>query len=849
MSDSNDISDKTCEVLDVDAWINNYYRVQKPPFNCIICNHKYHSHTGIFYHLRNRDHNIGQNTPGKPLPKQFLPPGVKNPEPQGKVVKNQENEYLKRLSQSQSENDSESSSQILPLNEINTEGLVKLDKKAWLNNKFKYEPPPYRCPLCGHAYESMTGIQYHLRNFNHHLNRNTPGIDLPDQYLPTGMTNPEKPELTQSEEERENRYKKTFAWRENDDDFRKRKRKKRRSNFSNYAHRIKIREMRRQQYDSDSSFPSGASPYSLPGNRIEVLPSRRGTDRKNVSLEVRNPNIRQTNLSYEEAQHMVEIDTVPLGETKGPHRLARLDIGKDLCFDFEELDLNEIDDDASSHMESEQSSRRHDEILEEIARLSDLEFGINSPSKRTRSKSMDQPDTPVKGKKKLFQPRKNIITTANATAKKPLPDVQLDTDLVSVKSGVLPKSYQLKEELPYEVIEYDLDDEDTIWLEAINERRRNVGHSDIPEALAERLIDEVERESVFELSKKKTSYNPTSSSVTNSPEFQDETVVPDDEAVCCICGDGSCTDTNQILFCEMCNIAVHQECYGIPYIPESAWLCQRCLHSPSKAVSCVLCPNKTGAFKPVNGGRGWCHISCALWIPEVLFGNSVFLEPIENIERVPQKRFSMKCTICRKSKVGACIQCCKSNCFKGFHVTCGQKAGLYMNMETQSSYGAQGQQTVQCIKTAYCLMHSPENWSPKPIRSTEVVSKRKKSRKDDARNRAVQSLSEKPLVSAPYVPTGKVGSILAHLSDVRDRGQFLQNLLSYWTQKRQARSGAPLLKRLQNKIKGANRAVNFSPSIDALRENLQYWKTLRQDLERVRLLFEIFDQVLQNFSR
>lgn len=251
------------------------------------------------------------------------------------------------------------------------------------------------------------------------------------------------------------------------------------------------------------------------------------------------------------------------------------------------------------------------------------------------------------------------------------------------------------EELDEEV-EYDMDEEDYAWMELVNEKRRSEGVSQVSHNLFEFLMDRFEKESF---------------SVTRGQS--DLRAAVDEDAVCCICMDGDGADSNVILFCDSCNIAVHQECYGVPYIPEGQWLCRHCLQCPLRPAECVFCPNKGGALKKTDDGR-WGHVACALWVPEVGFSDTVFIEPIDGVRNIPPARWKLTCYLCREKAAGACIQCDKVNCYTAFHVSCAQKVGLYMKMEPVKEAPESGA-TFSVKKTAYCCSHTPDSWSHRPL--------------------------------------------------------------------------------------------------------------------------------------
>jgi bromodomain and PHD finger-containing protein 1 len=367
------------------------------------------------------------------------------------------------------------------------------------------------------------------------------------------------------------------------------------------------------------------------------------------------------------------------------------------------------------------------------------------------------------------------------------------------------------EELDGEV-EYDVDEEDTTWLSLMNEQRETAGLTPVSVDSLELLMDRLEKESYFQ-----ASVNGHTGAVV------------DDDAVCCICMDGECQNTNVILFCDMCNLAVHQDCYGVPYIPEGQWLCRRCLQSPSRAVDCVLCPNQGGAFKQTDRGH-WAHVVCALWIPEVRFANTVFLEPIDSIETIPAARWKLTCYVCKQRSVGACIQCHKTNCYSAFHVTCAQQAGLYMKMDTVKDSG--DSQPVLVQKIAYCDVHAPIE-SRDDSKKEDARQKMKKARKLLAKKRTTA-----PVILIPTIPPERIQEI-GSLVTITKKSYFIQRLIAYWTLKRQFRNGVPLLRRLQS-AQGGPRDSNTS-NVDTIElcRQLKYWQCLRQDLERARLLCEL----------
>ncbi|KAJ2829837.1 hypothetical protein GGI24_002050 [Coemansia furcata] len=248
------------------------------------------------------------------------------------------------------------------------------------------------------------------------------------------------------------------------------------------------------------------------------------------------------------------------------------------------------------------------------------------------------------------------------------------------------RNVELTEEDLAARVEYDLEVVDREWLRSFNDERA-AGSAEVTANVLEELIDGIEK-IWFDLVK----------DVQKAISAIQQEQLPPEESACAICGEEECDNTNAIVFCDGCNLAVHQDCYGVPYIPEGQWLCRKCMLSPDTPVACLLCPQRGGAFKKTTANK-WAHLLCALWIPEVGIANSVYMEPIDSVDQIPRSRWKLYCSLCHR-KVGACIQCSQKQCVTAFHATCARKARLSMAVRVDRRSG-------DTVFRAFCERHTP----------------------------------------------------------------------------------------------------------------------------------------------
>ncbi|XP_019504899.1 PREDICTED: protein Jade-3 isoform X2 [Hipposideros armiger] len=317
-------------------------------------------------------------------------------------------------------------------------------------------------------------------------------------------------------------------------------------------------------------------------------------------------------------------------------------------------------------------------------------------------------------------------------------------------------------ELAASMCRYDLDDMDIFWLQAFNEDLAEMGYGAVDENLMEKAIEVLERH--------------CHENMNHAIKTEEGLGIEyDEDVICDVCRSPDSEEGNDMVFCDKCNVCVHQACYGILKIPEGSWLCRSCVVGIHP--QCVLCPKKGGALKTNKTGNKWAHVSCALWIPE----------------------------------------CSVKSCITAFHVTCAFEHNL--EMKTILDEGDE-------VKfKSFCLKHSENKQKPgeaeyPPPRAAEQS--QAKSEKTGLRAQKLRELEEE------FYTLVNVEDVATELGLPTLIMDFIYN---YWKLKRKSNFNKALLPPKENEENGL-----MQPKEESIHTRMRMFMHLRQDLERVRNL-------------
>jgi hypothetical protein len=206
-----------------------------------------------------------------------------------------------------------------------------------------------------------------------------------------------------------------------------------------------------------------------------------------------------------------------------------------------------------------------------------------------------------------------------------------------------------------------------------------------------RLIKGVEEKTNEEIMKNrgktKKYYEYMLSKYRTDKEIQEQILQNDSD--CCVCFFTNTEDTNPIVFCDSCNVAVHQECYGIPEIPEGDYFCDLCTFKNKNGKTtfnkeCILCKNSKGAMKKYDkSGDNWVHVTCVLISQFLSFKNYSTLDSI--LDTHLNKNSKEKCEICKKEGGELFTFSCESKKIAKayYHFMCAYLEGYEMQIKTE----------------------------------------------------------------------------------------------------------------------------------------------------------------------
>lgn len=341
--------------------------------------------------------------------------------------------------------------------------------------------------------------------------------------------------------------------------------------------------------------------------------------------------------------------------------------------------------------------------------------------------------------------------------------------------------------------------------------------------------------------------------------------------------------------CDGCDIAVHQDCYGIVHIPEGPWLCRKCYLGSEPSARCSLCPWPEGALKQTTDAkRPWAHLVCAHYLQhEAAVLNPSFQEPID-LGRLDPGRSSLTCIYCKQRGAGAPVQCAAKTCHFAFHPLCAKRAGALLDharqtglcwkhsclerppappdepldVEHHSSSGS-SEVDVEAVSTPHASARRPA--PPSPV----VLMKRGRGRPPLSRPRGGPPTPSMALPPVPFIEVPAAGKpakggasggkraegkpvwllepiaprvILDRIAEAPDllpgdepddRLAAVATIAKYWSLKRSAKRGMPLLRRLQLEPWTSSATISDAQSI---RENSETRRYLLADLQRLEAL-------------
>eukprot|EP00127_Corallochytrium_limacisporum_P001250 Clim_evm20s47 gene=Clim_evmTU20s47 len=224
---------------------------------------------------------------------------------------------------------------------------------------------------------------------------------------------------------------------------------------------------------------------------------------------------------------------------------------------------------------------------------------------------------------------------------------------------------------------------------------------------------------------------------------------------CCICS----SDTPDPIVCNAengCGVPVHAQCYGTVQ-SEGPWKCDRCRAGISAAaLKCALCPSKKGAFKEASP-EGWAHVVCALYVPNVKFGDPERRSPVV-LDEITPAQWNSKCYICSRTNksdlmaVGVAVPCASEGCKKTMHVTCAQQYKLLIEDN--------GKHLVYCVKHIKSIEKAKQEQNQNgeksetnlQIKSNGHIVVNAKNKENADSSMSLSRAGSEPAVTKPLVP-------------------------------------------------------------------------------------------------